>query len=159
MGLFGIPSKKEREFQKQQIKNCQRVFADSMKIMMSTDSIDTFMSRYKTATEALYEAGRIAGENSKCMADGVTPTEALAVLQRDLPTILNPCIDRYMRKQTIRISNLTKARVQKAKGIELVISEYEDEMPVECIEHWRWRVSKLVSKIEKLEKNNVLIEN
>ena len=71
--------------------------------------------------------------------------------------VLNPCIDRYMRKQTIRISNLSKARAQKARGIELIISEYEDEMPVECIEHWRWCVNKLVSKIEKLEKNDTAL--
>ena len=108
MGLFGIPSKKEREFKKQQIENCQRIFTDSMKIMMSTDNIDTFMSRYKTATEILYEAGRIAGENSKCMSGNVTPKEALDVLQRDLPMVLNPCIDRYMSVEISRKSASTK---------------------------------------------------
>ena len=150
MGLFGTPSKKEREFQAQQVNNCRRIFTESMNIMMSTDNIETFMSRYQTAREAIYEAGRVAGEYSKCM-NGVTPKEALTVLDGDLPQVLTPCIDRYMRKQTIRISGLSRGRISKAKGIYLLIDEYENEMPAECIEHWKWLVGKLITKIDRLE--------
>ena len=153
MGLFGIPTRKEREFRAQQINNCRRIFTESMKIMMSTDNIETFMSRYRTAREAIYEAGRVAGERSKCM-NGVSPKEALTILDRDLPQVLTPCIDRFMQKQTIRISNLSRGKISKAKGLYLLISEYEDEMPSECIEHWKWLVDKLITKIERLENMN-----
>ena len=151
MGLFGIPSKKERELKKQQIINCQRIFAESLKIMMSTADIDTFISRYNVARESIYEAGRIAGENSKCMADGITPREALETLDRDLPMVLNPCIERYMRKQTIRISGLSKGRISKAKGLHLIADEYENEMPKECFDYFHHLINKLVNKIEKLD--------
>jgi hypothetical protein len=150
MGLFGIPSKKEREMQKIQIDNCRRIFTDSMKIMTETDNIDTFMSRRQVLREALYEAGRVAGENSKCL-NGVTPKEALETFDRDIRMILDPCIARYMRKQTIRISNLSKDRAKKAQGIKLVISTYEEDLPDESIKYWNRLVDKLVAKIQKLE--------
>lgn len=150
MGLFGIPSRKEKEIAKQQIDNCRRIFTESMKIMMSTDNIDTFMSRRKVLRNALYEAGRIAGENSKCL-NGVTPKEALETFDRDIKTILDPCIERYMRKQAIRISNLSKDRAKKAYGIKLVISTYEEDLPDESIQYWNRLVDKLVAKIQKLE--------
>jgi hypothetical protein len=150
MALLGIPSKKEREFEKQQIENCKRIFTDSMKIMMHTDNIDTFMSRKKVLRDALYEAGRVAGENKKCI-NGISPKMALEIFDRDLSLILDPCIERYMRKQTIRISNLSRDRVKKANGIRLIISTYEEDLPKESMDYWNRLVDKLVEKIQALE--------
>ena len=151
MGLFGIPSKKERKIKAQQIKNCNRILTDSLKIMMSTENIDTFLSRLNDAKGAILMAWSIAGENTKCMIQESTPKECMDSLERDSAEALNACIDRYMRKKTIKISELTKGRLQKAKGLELVVEEYAASMPPECIEHWKWSVKKLISKIEKLE--------
>lgn len=150
MGLFGIPSKKEKEFAKQQIDNCRRIFTDSMKIMMSTDNIDTFMSRRKVLRDALYEAGRVAGENKKCI-NGVSPKTALEIFDRDLSLILDPCIERYMRKQTVRILNLSRDRVKKANGIRSVIEAYEEELPKESVNYWNHLVDKLIAKIQATE--------
>ena len=149
MGFLGIPSKKERQFREQQINNCLRIWTESMKIMMSTESVDTFMSRYQVARNALYEAGNIAGENSKCLK-GVSPKEALDILDRDLPQVLIPCIERYMRKQTLKISGLSRGRLAKAQGLYLLVDSY-DEMPKECADHWNRLIDKLVKKIERLE--------
>lgn len=150
MGFLGIPSKKERQFREQQINNCRRIWTESMNIMMATENIDTFMSRYQVARNALYEAGNIAGENSKCL-NGVTPKDALDILDRDLPQVLNPCIERYMRKQTQKISGLSRGRLAKAQGLYLLVDTY-DEMPKECADHWRHLIGKLVEKIERLER-------
>lgn len=153
MGLFGIPSKKEREFQKIQIENCRRIFTDSMKIMMSTDNIETFMSRREVLRESLYEAGRIAGETTKCL-NGVSPKDALLTFDRDLPLILEPCIERYMRKQTIRIANLSRGRLSKAKGLKLVLDNYTDDIPAESVEYWSRLIDKLIAKIQKLDEED-----
>lgn len=155
MGLFGIPTKKERLLKEQQINNCRRIFTESINIMMSTEKIDTFMSRRNVLRDALYEAGKIAGENNKCM-NGVSPKEALEIFDRDLPMILNPCIERFMRNETIRISKLSRGRIAKAKGLYLVAEEYQNEMPKECFDHWNWLIGKLVKRIENLERNDKL---
>lgn len=152
MGIFGIPSKKERELQKIQIKNCERILSESMKIMMTTEKIETFVSRYHVAREAVLEAGRVAGENKPCLG-GITPKEFLSTLDNDLLSVFGPFIDRYIRIQTVKISNLTKNRIQKAQGLFLVCSSYENELPKHCIDYWNDSISKLVKKIEKWERS------
>lgn len=147
--LFG-KKKKLAEMQKAQIMNCQRILRDSLQIMSSTDNIDTFMSRYNTARVAVVEAAKIAGADTPCLA-GISPMETLRTLDFDLPRMLNPCIDRYMRKQTVRISGLSSKRLEKAKGIHLIIDEYEKEMPPESITYWREAVEHLMYRIQKLE--------
>lgn len=153
MGLFGIPSKKERELQKIQIDNCRRIFTDSMKIMVATDNIDTLLSRRQVLRSAIYEAGKIAGENTKCL-NGVSPKEALDTFDRDFHLLLDPCIERYMRKQTERIAKMSRDRVKKAKGLKLVVSNYEKEMPEDSIRYWNHLIDKLVHKIEMLESSD-----
>ena len=150
MGLFGIPSKKERELQKLQIDNCRRIFTESMNIMMSTDNIDTLLSRRQVLRSALYEAGKVAGENTKCL-NGVSPKDALNTFDRDFHMLLDPCIERYMRKQTERIAKLSRDRVKKAQGLKLIVSNYENEIPTESIKYWNHLIDKLIYKIEKLE--------
>ena len=145
-----LGSTKQSKFKQEQILNCRRIFTDSMKIMMETADIDTFFSRYDVAAEAINEAGRVAGENTPCL-NGITPKEALHTLRNDLPSILTPCIDRYMDKQTIRICNLVRGRVSKAQALEVIAENYEDRVPPECMEHWKWRIGKLVSKLKKLD--------
>lgn len=152
MGLFGIPSKKEREIQKLQILNCRRIFTESMNIMMATDNIDTLLSRRQVLRSALYEAGKIAGENSKCL-NGVSPKEALETFDRDFHLLADPCIERYMKKQTERIAKLSRDRVKKAQGLKLIVSNYENEMPADSINYWYHLIDKLVRKIEILERS------
>ena len=121
-----------------------------MKIIMNTDNIETFLSRFDVAQESIYEAGRIAGEDRPCL-NGITPKEALETLQKDMSSLLIPCIDRYMNKQTIKICDLVRNRVSKAKALVVVAETYQDRIPEDAFEHWIWRINKLVQRIERLE--------
>ena len=152
MGLFSLFTMrgKMRKFEEEQILNCRRIFSESMDVMASTADIDTFFSRYSVAANAIEEAGRIAGELSPCL-NGVTPKEALETLHRDISRILIPCIDRYMDKKTLHLCSLSRGRVSKARAIEVVAETYQEKLPSDCFEHWKWRIQKLVKRMEQLE--------
>lgn len=154
MGFFDLlrRGKKLTKFQEEQIINCRRIFSESMEIMYKTADIDTFLSRYGVAEEAIYEAGRVAGENYPCL-NGITPKEALDTLHNDMSSVLIPCIDRYMDKQTVRICNLVRGQVSKAKALEVIAENYQEKIPKNCMDHWKWRIFKLVQKLERLEES------
>ena len=151
LGLFG--KKKLSQEQMQMIHRQEKILADSLRIIQETDNLDTFFARYKTADKAISEIGRIAGADTKCIAKGeASADECLESLYQEKANQLNMCLDRYVRKETIHIMGLSRGRMSKAKGIAAIIEEYGPDMPQESQEHGKWLASKLIQKIEKLEK-------
>lgn len=154
MGIFGFLNKKElSQAQMQLIFRQEKILADSLKIIQTTDSLETFFARYKTADNAISEIGRVAGSDTKCIANGqASPAECMESLYKEKAAQLNNCLSRYVRKETVHIMGLSRGRMNKAKGVAAIIEEYGPDMPEESLECGRRLANQLIQKIEKLEK-------
>lgn len=151
MGLFGIGKKKKLNPQQiEQVRRRIKIMADSLKIIQETENLETFFSRYKLAEDTINEIGLIAGYDTPCIANE-TPQDCLDSLLDSKQAQTNCCLERYIRKETLHILNLTRGRKAKAKAIAAIIEEYAPQMTEQNIELGRRLAKKLMEKVEKLE--------
>lgn len=153
MGLLkslGIETKAEKQLKQQKIYTYQKVFVESYKIMERTDNVQTFLSRYDTIINAIEDAEKQVGPNTKCFA-GLTPPQALQLVKQDIPQLLNPCLERFVQKKTISICQSPTNRMKKAKALYGLLVAYENQMPPESLVYWQFLIDNLVKKVEKIE--------
>lgn len=154
MGLLGFFGKKKlTPEQIQQIRRQEKILADSLRIIQSTDNLETFFARYKTAEDTIKLIAIIAGDNTKCIAKGqATPAECIESLYKEKEVQLNNCLARYIKKETVHIMGLSRGRLNKANGIKAIIEEFESDMPKNSYDLGIELADKMIKKIEKLEK-------
>ena len=139
-------SRAEYEF----VNKRSKELAASLNVMNSTDNLEKFFKNYHAAETSIMQIIEIAGEKTKCIA-GESPKDCLESLHRDYITPLRSCLDRYIRKETVRIMGLSRNRMKSAHGVAAIVEEYSQDMPTECVDFARTLVNDMLKKIEKLE--------
>ena len=115
-----------------------------------TDDIQKFFTNYRNAKSTVKDIASIAGWDTKCIA-GETPHDCMESLYRDAVEPTKDCIDRYVRKETVRIMGLTRGRMKAARGVASILEEFEPDMPPGCSEFAKGQVERMMKKIERLE--------
>lgn len=152
LGLLNLlkPKKKLTKAQLDAIQRQKKILQDSLKIIQQTDNLETFFSRYKLAEDTINVISQIAGENTPCIANE-TPKACLESLFAEKEKQTNDCLDRYIRKETVRILSLSRGRKAKAKGIAEIIEVYADQMTEESLNYGQHLAHQLIKKVEAVE--------
>ena len=128
----------------------EKQLAKNIGVMRQTDDIQKFFTSYRNAKSTIEDIASIVGWDTKCIAGG-TPLDCMKSLYRDAIEPTKNCIDRYVRKETVRIMTLTRGRMKAARGVASILEEFEPDMPPGCAEFSRAQAARMMKKIEQLE--------
>ena len=107
-----------------------RIFDESVKIFMETESPETFFGRYKDAERA---AAAMAEMTDAPNVHGEPPQAAVEMLSRQKTEVTNMFLDKYAKAVRMKAFELTRGRKQKIESFKLITSEYDPDMTGESI--------------------------
>lgn len=152
MGFLGSIFHKKKKLtlaEIQFVRKEEKNLGNSLRTIQETDKIDVFFSRYDLAEKSLRLIAEIVGEDTKCIANGVSPAECIASLYNEKEAQTNAFLSRYVRKETVHILGLSRGQIQKANGIAAIIEEYADQMPPDSLDYGRKLAADMVCKVSK----------
>lgn len=152
VGIFDLLSKKKKlsPSEKAFVAKQEKELAKALQAINTTDDLQKFFKNYRAAESTIRQIMQVAGENTKCIA-GESPKDCMESLHRDYAGPLRSCIDLYVKKETVRVMELSRGRTKAADGVAAIVEEYSADMPSDCAKYAKALIDDMKKKIEQLE--------
>ena len=119
--------------------------------IQKTDDIRDFFTKYKEAYTVLERIASVVGKNTPCIA-GETPAACTQSLDEYKDRETYNFLTRYFKAQTVHIFGLSRGRMQKAKGVKVIVEQFADDMSPDNIAYATKLADELIKKVEDAEK-------